>query len=330
MILRPTSFSSLTSLRFGPSHFSLLDQGCTRTRSLPHPSTTTSAPNLKILCPNPRGQTRVFSQSCHHFSSENAPNHYAVLRVPPDATPSDLKKQFYVLSKETHPDRNRQDPKAGERFAQISESYSVLANPEKRRRYDRDVYHVHHGHHSHSRVHHTHGHHSSHTARKSYAGSRPATGLSKRRSAFKGPPPSFYAHGQPSANTTSQAQASANAQAQAQAQAQSQAGTFNPEAFTDADAARSGFAFDPQSTFKTQTHEDYRRANRRAAEVEAARAAAAEENDFWGRFIVVAGVITLSVSVGTIVISMANTPRGGLTRADGSRRDGPRNEWTKA
>jgi hypothetical protein len=34
--------------------------------------------------------------------------------------------------------------------------------------------------------------------------------------------------------------------------------------------------------------------------------------------------------VGTIVVSMANAPRGGLTRADGSRRDGPRNDWTKA
>ncbi|KAJ9646118.1 hypothetical protein H2204_000780 [Knufia peltigerae] len=334
MILRPTSLSSLTSLRgTGPFHFSLLDHGCctrtctrARTRSLPHPSTTTSTLDqaLRVRCPNTRGrQTRAFSQSCGPLSSAaHPPNHYAILRIPPDATPSDLKKQFYVLSKETHPDRNRQDPKAAERFAQISESYSVLANPEKRRRYDRDVYHVHHGghHHGHSRVH---GHHSSHTAHKSYAGSRPATGLSKRRSAFKGPPPSFYAHGKPSANTTSQAQASAAAQEQAQA------GTFNSAAFTDADA-RGGFAFDPESTFKTQTHEDYRRANRRAAEVEAARAAAAEENDFWGRFIIVAGVITLSVSVGTIVVSMANTPRGGLTRADGSRRDGPRNDWTKA
>ncbi|KIW18625.1 hypothetical protein PV08_02914 [Exophiala spinifera] len=321
MILRPTSFSTITSLRIGSFHGRILDQKCTRTRSLStYASTNNSTPNLKLKSPKARGQIRAFSHSRLRSSSADPPNHYAILRMPPDATASELKKQFYVLSKETHPDRNRQDPKAAERFAQISESYSVLANPEKRRRYDRDVYHVHHGHHSHShsRAHHAHGHHSSHTARKTYAGSRPATGLSKRRSAFKGPPPSFYAHGKPSANTTSHAQA------------QAQAGTFNSAAFTDADAAGTGFAFDPQSTFKTQTHEDYRRANRRAAEVEAARAAAAEENDFWGRFIVVAGVIVLGVSVGTIVISMANTPRGGLTRADGSRRDGPRNEWTKA
>jgi hypothetical protein len=103
-------------------------------------------------------------------------------------------------------------------------------------------------------------------------------------------------------------------------------GTFNAGAYTE--DGRFDPAFDPQSTFKTQTHEDYRRANRRAAEMAAAQAFV-EEDNFWGRFVVVSAIIVLGVSVGTIVVSMANTPRGGLTRADGSRRDGPRNEWTK-
>ncbi|KIX95259.1 uncharacterized protein Z520_09176 [Fonsecaea multimorphosa CBS 102226] len=238
------------------------------------------------------------------------------------ASPAQLKKQFYVLSKETHPDVNRNDPKAAERFAQISESYSVLANPEKRKRYDRDVMRAHHPHHR--------GSHSSHGDRSqgggTYAGHRPASGLSKRRSTFKGPPPSFYAHGNPSARTQQGADAR-NTQGQRAAGTGEEytAGTFNAGAFSEG----GGPAFDTRPTLKTQTHEDYRRANRRAAELAAAQAAV-EEDNFWARFIVVSGIIVLGVSVGTLIIHMANKPRGGgLIRGDGSRRDGARNEWTK-
>ncbi|KAK4944257.1 hypothetical protein LTR10_016370 [Elasticomyces elasticus] len=273
---------------------------------------TITSPSTKCLVDRARAHGRHFSQTPAGRQSGDAPNHYDVLHIKQTATAAELKKQFYVLSKETHPDRNRNDPKASERFAQISESYSVLANPEKRKRYDRDVMRVH----SHR---HSHGSHSSHQ-RSTYAGHRPATGLSKRRSAFKGPPPSFYAHGKPSANTTNQAQAS-----QAGPQPH-MGGTFNTGAYTE--DGRFDPAFDPQSTYKTQTHEDYRRANRRAAELAAAEASV-EADNFWGRFIVVSAIIILGVSVGTIVVSMANSPRGGLTRADGSRRDGPRNDWTK-
>ncbi|KIW31377.1 uncharacterized protein PV07_03030 [Cladophialophora immunda] len=261
---------------------------------------------------------RPFSHSpCLQQSSGNTSvNHYDVLRLPMQATPAELKRQFYVLSKETHPDVNQNDPKASERFAQISESYSVLADPEKRKRYDRDVMRAHHPHHR---------GHSSHGQRSqggTYAGHRPASGLSKRRSTFKGPPPSFYAHGNPSART--QQRADARTQGQQTEGEEYMAGTFNAGAFSEG-----GPAFDTRSTFKTQTHEDYRRANRRAAELAAAQAAV-EEDNFWARFIVVSGIIVLGVSVGTLIIHMANTPRGGgLIRGDGSRRDGARNEWTK-
>ncbi|KAH0843235.1 DnaJ domain protein [Fonsecaea pedrosoi] len=249
-------------------------------------------------------------------ASNTSANHYDVLRLPMQATPAELKKQFYVLSKETHPDVNKSDPKASERFAQISESYSVLADPEKRKRYDRDIMKAHHPHH---RGHSSHGHRSQ---GGTYAGHRPASGLSKRRSVFKGPPPSFYAHGNPSSQT--QQRADARPQGQHAAGEQYTAGTFNAGAFSDGRPA-----FDARPTFKTQTHEDYRRANRRAAELAAAQASV-EEDNFWARFIVVSGIIVLGVSVGTLILRMANTPRGGgLVRGDGSRRDGARNEWTK-
>lgn len=286
MILRPASSSTT---------FSAL-------RLLPTPSPCP----LNASCVLTRARHRPFSHSSRRLDSNSSPTHYDILGVPPTATRAELKKRFYVLSKETHPDINRHNPDAGNRFAQISESYSVLADPEKRRRYDRDVMRHHHHHH---------GARSQQRSGGTYTGHRPASGLSKRRSAFKGPPPSFYAHGGPNASTTKQ-----------QAGQPHMAGTFNAGAYTD--SGQTDAAFDARPVYKTQTHEDYRRASRRAAELAAAQAEV-EDDNFWGRFIIVSGIIVLGVTVGTLVIGMANTPRGGLTRGDGSRRDGARNEWTK-
>lgn len=90
-----------------------------------------------------------------------------------------------------HPDRNRSDPEAGQRFARISAAYNVLGNASKRAVYDRD--HGFHQVHASASPGHTHTHPMG--SHSSYAGSRPASGLSKRRSAFHGPPPSFYEQG---------------------------------------------------------------------------------------------------------------------------------------
>jgi len=270
------------------------------------PTLTPSACNLKPYTILTWARQQPFSQTSRRLDNTASPTHYEILGISPTATRAELKKRFYVLSKETHPDINPHNPDAGKRFAQISESYSVLADPEKRKRYDRDVmrHHHHHG---------TRGHQRS--GNWTHAGHRPASGLSKRRSAFKGPPPSFYAHGGPGVNSTKH-----------QTGEPHMAGTFNAGAYTD--SAHSDTAFDARPVYKTQSHEDYRRASRRAAELAAAQAEV-EEDNFWGRFIIVSGIIVLGVSVGTLLIGMANTPRGGLTRGDGSRRDGARNEWTK-
>ncbi|ETI22019.1 hypothetical protein G647_06089 [Cladophialophora carrionii CBS 160.54] len=309
MILRPASISlSIAHPLRRSSHATLplaTGSACTTT-----PSSTCVA--------RARGQ-RPFSHTRRLEQAGNAPqNHYEVLKLPMHATKSELKRQFYILSKETHPDVNRQDPQAADRFAQISESYSVLADPEKRKRYDRDVMRAQQQHDRHGR------HHSGGGSRSgTYAGHRPPSGLSKRRSVFKGPPPSFYAHGGGGASTRTQQDAQARAH-QAAGQEYT-GGTFDAGAFSDDPNA----TFDSRPTFKTQTHEDYRRMNRRQAELAAAQVAV-EEDNFWARFTIVSGIIALSVGVGTLILKMASTPRGGgLTRADGSRRDSAKNEWTK-
>ena len=62
---------------------------------------------------------------------------YAVLGVSPSATADEIKKQYRRMAKQYHPDANQNDPKAADRFKEISEAYEVLRDEERRRQYDR-------------------------------------------------------------------------------------------------------------------------------------------------------------------------------------------------
>src|SRR5437764_8359 len=61
---------------------------------------------------------------------------YAVLGVPSTATQDEVKKAYRKLAKKFHPDANANDPKAAERFKEISEANNVLGDAEKRKQYD--------------------------------------------------------------------------------------------------------------------------------------------------------------------------------------------------
>ncbi|PHH74986.1 hypothetical protein CDD82_4643 [Ophiocordyceps australis] len=127
--------------------------------------------------------SRLLHASPTHLNA--GPDHYKRLQLPRDASSADIKRAFYKLSKVHHPDVNPSDSSAADTFSRISESYSILSNPSSRAAYDRHLGLEKHQPQSHAR----------NPSYSSTAGGRPASGLSRRRASFRGPPPSFYRSG---------------------------------------------------------------------------------------------------------------------------------------
>jgi molecular chaperone DnaJ len=63
-------------------------------------------------------------------------DYYEVLGVDRGASGAEIKKSFRRLARDLHPDVNRHDPEAEEKFKQAAEAYEVLSDPERRRTYD--------------------------------------------------------------------------------------------------------------------------------------------------------------------------------------------------
>lgn len=62
---------------------------------------------------------------------------YQQLGVSRSASEAEIKKAYRSLAKQLHPDRNKDNPKAAERFGKVTQAYDILADKDKRARYDR-------------------------------------------------------------------------------------------------------------------------------------------------------------------------------------------------
>ncbi len=62
---------------------------------------------------------------------------YSVLGIARGASEADIKKAYRKLAKELHPDRNKDNPKAAERFSQVTSAYDLLNDKDKRAKFDR-------------------------------------------------------------------------------------------------------------------------------------------------------------------------------------------------
>src|SRR5437870_2962833 len=63
-------------------------------------------------------------------------DYYAILQIQAGATPDEIHRAYRTLALQYHPDRNPA-PEAVAAMTRINEAYSVLGEPSRRRKYDR-------------------------------------------------------------------------------------------------------------------------------------------------------------------------------------------------
>src|SRR3569833_1146979 len=62
---------------------------------------------------------------------------YSTLGVARGASEKEVKSAYRKLAKELHPDRNKDNPKASERFTEVTKANDLLSDKDKRARFDR-------------------------------------------------------------------------------------------------------------------------------------------------------------------------------------------------
>lgn len=63
-------------------------------------------------------------------------DYYEVLGIDRNADAAAIKKAYRKLAKKYHPDTNKDHPEAEQKFKEVTEAYSVLSDPEKKKMYD--------------------------------------------------------------------------------------------------------------------------------------------------------------------------------------------------
>jgi len=66
--------------------------------------------------------------------------YYQILEIEEDASEEEIKLAYRRLAKIYHPDLNKTDPKAKEKFIKLHEAYDTLIDPQKRKVYDQIGY----------------------------------------------------------------------------------------------------------------------------------------------------------------------------------------------
>ncbi len=65
------------------------------------------------------------------------PNYWSLLGVSPECDSNELKSAFRKEARKWHPDLNKNDVNAEERFKLINEAYAILSDPKKRREWEK-------------------------------------------------------------------------------------------------------------------------------------------------------------------------------------------------
>ncbi|PVF99391.1 DnaJ-domain-containing protein [Serendipita vermifera] len=128
---------------------------------VPHTQTTCPSCKTELEYPTPTGSVTPFEVQCfkcrvifvsqpqsppqpkkargRKIGTQEQPletGYYDLLGVPVNATPEDIKKAYRRLAIKLHPDKNRDDPNADEKFKEIAIAYQTLSDPTLRRKYN--------------------------------------------------------------------------------------------------------------------------------------------------------------------------------------------------
>lgn len=272
------------------------------------PSVPPSPSRIALLQP-------ISHQHFHTTTSTRSDDHYSTLDLPTTATAAEIKKQFYKLSKANHPDLHPNDSTASQRFVKISEAYAVLGSPEKRARYDRDFLRA--NPQASAGAGGDGGRRGSYSSASSPAGGRPASGLSRRRTQFRGPPPSFYRSGGWGAQSEKRSEHASRASHAHEAAGSSAAGAgMGPGGFatgSDSDVSH----FDHKGHYQTHSEiERTRHRARRKRSIDAIRLEEeAAERSGMGMglgFLVISGILALGIALP----GMMMTGRSGSARRE--------------
>lgn len=86
-------------------------------------------------CKKEIDKTSKFCPSCG-YSAGLKEDYYDILGIPRNSSKDDIKKSYYILAKQYHPDKNNGNEK---RFKKINEAYRILHNEITRKRYDEEL-----------------------------------------------------------------------------------------------------------------------------------------------------------------------------------------------
>lgn len=78
----------------------------------------------------------IRSANFHSTAGLQQKDYYKILGVAKNSSSKDIKKAYYALAKQFHPDTNKGDPDSSKKFQEVSEAYEVLSDDTKRREYD--------------------------------------------------------------------------------------------------------------------------------------------------------------------------------------------------
>ncbi|GAM28465.1 hypothetical protein SAMD00019534_116410 [Acytostelium subglobosum LB1] len=112
----------------------IIDSGGSTASCFERPDFLERAQTMRKTMPTPHNNQALTKPVVAR--SEEKVDYYEVLKVSKTATQAEIRKAYYKLATEYHPDKNRNDAYAEEMFKKISEAYQVLSDPDKRKQYD--------------------------------------------------------------------------------------------------------------------------------------------------------------------------------------------------